>query len=76
VIVPRTQRSTKWCAADPGPTFCGNLAAWVPAQRCTARALHRVRDTSSRRCDYFFTIAHAGSGGPNASSPGILARIV
>jgi hypothetical protein len=26
--------------------------------------------------DYFFAIAHAGSGGPNASSPEIFARIL
>jgi hypothetical protein len=25
---------------------------------------------------YFFTIGHAGSGGPNASSPAIVARIL
>jgi hypothetical protein len=31
-----------------------------------------LRRTSS----YFFTIEHAGSGGPNASSPEIFARIV
>src|SRR6202171_60948 len=31
-------------AADPGPTTV--FAAWVPALRSSARALHRVRDTS------------------------------
>ena len=45
-IVSRAQRSTKWCAADPGPL---RTELWaVPDQRCTAPlcyALHRIRDT-------------------------------
>src|SRR5262249_39517602 len=44
LMVSRAQRSTKWCAADPGPPR--TLA--VPDQRCTASrrfALHRIRDT-------------------------------
>jgi hypothetical protein len=42
--VSRAQRSTKWCAADPG-SF---QSVAVPDQRCTASlplALHRIRDT-------------------------------
>jgi hypothetical protein len=41
---PPAQRSTKWCAADPGSS-CG---AWAPDQRSTAPlryALHRARGT-------------------------------
>jgi hypothetical protein len=49
--VPRAQRTTKWCAADPGSRW-----SEVPDQRCTAisasktrvnalMALHRIRDT-------------------------------
>src|SRR5258708_1760794 len=47
-LVSRAQRSTKWCAADPGPF----QSVAVPDQRCTAPlcfALHRVRDTRWRR---------------------------
>jgi len=43
-LVSRAQRSTKWCAADPGPF----QSVAVPDQRCTAPlryALHRIRDT-------------------------------
>jgi zinc protease len=42
--VSRAQRSTKWCAADPGSL----RTVAVPDQRCTAPlrcALHRIRDT-------------------------------
>jgi hypothetical protein len=42
--VSRAQRSTKWCAADPGSL----RSVAVPDQRCTASlrcALHRIRDT-------------------------------
>jgi hypothetical protein len=45
-LVSRAQRSTKWCAADPGPF----QTATVPDQRCTAPlryALHRIRDTQA-----------------------------
>src|SRR6185312_140482 len=41
-FVPRTLRSTKWCAAEPG-----SIVWWVPALRSSASALHRVRDTGS-----------------------------
>jgi phosphoglycerate kinase len=41
-IVSRAQRSTKWCAADPGPF----QPVAVPEQRCTAIALHRIRDAT------------------------------
>ena len=42
-LVPRTLRSTKWCAAEPGTML---TQTWVPALRRTAEeALHRVRDT-------------------------------
>jgi len=44
--VSRAQRSTKWCAADPGPF----QSVAVPDQRCTASlslALHRIRDTQT-----------------------------
>ena len=47
-LVSRAQRSTKWCAADPGPL----RSVAVPDQRCTASlryALHRVRDTQCPR---------------------------
>src|SRR6266849_9396475 len=30
-----------WCAADPGPM---DMHRWVPAQRSSAKALHRVGD--------------------------------
>jgi hypothetical protein len=33
------------CAADLGP-IVAVPQVWVPALRCTARALHRVRDTN------------------------------
>src|SRR5262249_27251273 len=42
--VSRAQRSTQWCAADPGPS----RSVAVPDQRRTASlslALHRIRDT-------------------------------
>ena len=42
--VSRAQRSTKWCAADPGSL----QSVAVPDQRCNATprsALHRIRDT-------------------------------
>ena len=42
----RARRSTKWCAADPGPP----QSVAVPGQRCTAPlrcALHRIRDTQA-----------------------------
>ena len=45
-LVSRAQRSTKWCAADPGSL----RSVAVPDQRCTAslrRALHRIRDTQA-----------------------------
>jgi hypothetical protein len=43
--VSRAQRSTKWCAADPGSS------RWmaVPDQRRTAEALRRIRDTAPAR---------------------------
>ncbi len=44
--VSRAQRSTQWCAADPGPP----QSVTVPDQRCTAPlryALHRIRDTQA-----------------------------
>ena len=37
-------RLAVWCAADPGPLQC----VAVPDQRCTANALHRIRDTRAR----------------------------
>ncbi len=47
--VSRARRSTKWCAADPGPRFEASIkATGVPDQRCTVPlrfTLHRVRDT-------------------------------
>src|ERR1700738_3723177 len=42
--VPRTLRSAKRCAADPGSINV--FVWWVPALRSSARALHRVRDTN------------------------------
>ena len=40
-FVSRAQRSVERCAAEPGSILSG----WAPDQRCTAGALHRVRDT-------------------------------
>ncbi len=51
-LVSRAQRSTKWCAADPGPF----QSVAVPDQRCTASlalALRRIRDTRYGRSLYF-----------------------
>src|SRR5229473_5971003 len=47
-LVSRAQRSTEWCAADPGPF----RSVAVPDQRRTASlalALRRIRDTRYRR---------------------------
>src|SRR6266446_6201956 len=55
--VSRAQRSTKWCAADPGPL----RSVAVPDQRRTAAlrfALRRVRDTSHQ------SLAAAGALNP------------
>jgi hypothetical protein len=49
-LVSRAQRATKWCAAEPGPSFLGTKITGVPDQRCIVPlrfTLHRVRDTSS-----------------------------
>jgi hypothetical protein len=68
--VSRAQRSTKWCAADPGPF----QSVAVPDQRCHSAsktrvtalmaplryALHRVRDTRWRRT----AAARAGGSDP------------
>ena len=43
-IVSRAQRSTKWCAADPGPRFL-LLANRGPGAAVQRFALHRARDT-------------------------------
>ena len=46
--VSRAQRSTKWCAADPGPRFRSSIASnrgpGTAVHRC---ALHRIRDTAN-----------------------------
>src|SRR5580692_6815231 len=41
--VPRTLRSAKRCAADPGSMV--DPYTWVPALRSTVKTVHRVRDT-------------------------------
>src|SRR5207247_10648942 len=49
--VSRAQRSTKWCAADPGPLRTPSLErsriSGAPFRAC-ALTLHRIRDTQSQ----------------------------
>ena len=51
----------------PGMTPCGKRERVGRANK---------RTTFSQYGNYFFTSGHAGSGGPNASSPEIFARIL
>src|ERR1044071_2687154 len=53
------QRSTKWCAADPGSSFTSQKESWVPDQRCTVPlrfTLHRIRDRRGSFADRHRTI--------------------
>jgi len=53
----------------PSKNSCGTGAVhiWVPAFAGTTKLFFQT---------YFFTSEHAGSGGPNASSPEIFVRIL
>ncbi|MCP2127302.1 hypothetical protein ABH991_003398 [Bradyrhizobium ottawaense] len=45
-LVPRTQRSTKWCAAEPGPIHPHRAVPPLgPGSAQQRFALQRVRDT-------------------------------
>ena len=44
-LVSRARCNTKCCGADPGPSLLKKNATGVPDRRCTASALHRIRDT-------------------------------
>jgi hypothetical protein len=43
--VPRAQRSTKWCAADPGSSFHSNRGPGSAVHHFASLVLHRVRGT-------------------------------
>src|ERR671919_159771 len=43
-FVSPARRNMNCCGADPGRSFLATTGA--PDQRCTARALHRIRDTA------------------------------
>jgi hypothetical protein len=48
IDISRAQRSTKWCAADPGSSQSQHAdaeTAKTPDQRCTVFTLHRIRGT-------------------------------
>src|SRR5262249_55511504 len=54
--VSRAQRSAKRCAADLGPFE----TVAVPDQRCTAVALHRIRDTRGELVKYTIATTRGG----------------
>lgn len=51
--MPRTQRITRWCSAEPGPILIVGMLGPGSAQQ--RHALQRVRDT----CGYFEACARA-----------------
>jgi hypothetical protein len=76
--------SARLCPGHPRFETMATRKTWMPgiADKFTQSAQGRLLRPGMtmlwlrRTASYFFTIEQAGSGGPNASSPEIFARIV